>query len=282
MTASWLSVCPSPPPAYCRIAEKAVCFHGRTGRTELLDSHSPALSETPPSSPPLDVKRPLEAAKALAAASWTAVAESLVVDSESEEEEVENHRCAGMAHRSSPPWKWRPAEFGSKRISTAPHRLSPPHHQVTVNQPHGIGRGIGLSANQRSFSEAQRQYLLQHFQFRCADPFGKCQLEKGRLLKHTLPHGEIGWVGELDHIIEWSDGGRTTLSNLQLLCPMCHFIKTKQAIGARCQQSVRGVRCPEKRCQRERTAAEAAAVRDVPRMPKGDPSQLMRPDIKIL
>ena len=114
----------------------------------------------------------LEAAKALAAASWATAALMAHSESDSEEEDVEREN-AGMVRRSSPPWKWRHAEIGSKRISKAPRRLSPPHRQVQVNQPHAIGQGIGLSANQRHFTEFQRQYLLQHFQFVCSDPFGQ-------------------------------------------------------------------------------------------------------------
>ena len=33
---------------------------------------------------------------------------------------------------------------------------------------------------------------------------------------------------EIDHIVEFTHGGTNELSNLQLLCPCCHSVKTKR------------------------------------------------------
>lgn len=32
---------------------------------------------------------------------------------------------------------------------------------------------------------------------------------------------------QADHIVRWSDGGRTEIGNLQALCPPCHLLKTR-------------------------------------------------------
>jgi len=67
----------------------------------------------------------------------------------------------------------------------------------------------------RRFTKAQKTAKL-------AEQGGCCPLCKKRILKHHLTEG--------DHILEWSEGGETTLENLQLLHKACHQAKTAGSI----------------------------------------------------
>jgi hypothetical protein len=66
----------------------------------------------------------------------------------------------------------------------------------------------------RLFTKAQKEEKLK-------EQGGSCPACGKRILKHHLTEG--------DHIVEWSEGGETTLANLQLLHKGCHQAKTASA-----------------------------------------------------
>jgi 5-methylcytosine-specific restriction endonuclease McrA len=75
-----------------------------------------------------------------------------------------------------------------------------------------------LNPNLRSFPLTTRKAILKRQGNKCAN--------KTCHWKCTYPHFPI-WAFETDHIVEFSQGGRTTLDNGQVLCRGCHQKKSR-------------------------------------------------------
>jgi hypothetical protein len=75
-----------------------------------------------------------------------------------------------------------------------------------------------LNPNLRSFPLITRKTILKRQGNKCANK--KCHW------KSAYPHFPI-WAFETDHIVEFSQGGRTTLENGQVLCRGCHQKKSR-------------------------------------------------------
>lgn len=75
-----------------------------------------------------------------------------------------------------------------------------------------------LNKNLRSYPLYYRKLKLKKQGNKCAN--------KNCKWKVCYPKYPI-WAFEGDHIIEVSDGGKTTLDNLQVLCIGCHKIKSR-------------------------------------------------------
>lgn len=75
-----------------------------------------------------------------------------------------------------------------------------------------------LNPNLRSFPLITRKAILKRQGNKCANK--KCHW------KSAYPHFPI-WAFETDHIVEFSQGGRTTLENGQVLCRGCHQKKSR-------------------------------------------------------
>jgi 5-methylcytosine-specific restriction endonuclease McrA len=69
-----------------------------------------------------------------------------------------------------------------------------------------------LLDDQRIFDEYQKLAIYRKYNGKCANPYNNpnCQ-------------GDCPWDNcQFDHILPWSAGGKTTVSNGQLLCPDCN------------------------------------------------------------
>lgn len=76
-----------------------------------------------------------------------------------------------------------------------------------------------------NLNPAAKLVLLQQADYCCANPFRRCPLPGCRIPFDDNGH-PFGF--ELDHIRPFANGGLGTLDNYQVLCCVCHNLKTKQ------------------------------------------------------
>ena len=109
------------------------------------------------------------------------------------------------------------------------------------HRPMSLGTGkasevyVGQDPNKRYLTRRFMEDLMEEANYRCENPFNNCplfwcdfKLQKGGSAKQNLG----GLLVDFDHRTPWSQGGRSTYDNVQVLCPTCHANKTRNFDGA--------------------------------------------------
>jgi 5-methylcytosine-specific restriction endonuclease McrA len=91
------------------------------------------------------------------------------------------------------------------------------HRRDFLNKNKELFGSILELDDKRIFSLSQRQFKYVEQNKKCVGFNGDCSHTEGELSINEL---------HADHILEYSQGGTTTIDNLQLLCPKCHNKKT--------------------------------------------------------
>ena len=85
-------------------------------------------------------------------------------------------------------------------------------HRVLISDILQVIPDLQLLDNQREFDSSQRIAIFRRYNGKCANPYNNhdCQVT-------------CEWDNfHADHILAWTAGGKTTVSNGQLLCPSCN------------------------------------------------------------